>query len=158
MNKDWLFVTDNNICDIRTVGILIRDGKILVQRDADGHEFALPGGHIHIGETTEAALIREYKEETGADISCMRLLWSEECFWAWNGKAAHNFSFYYLIKLIDDSSIPDIGKFIRHKDNGNVVIGWMPIEEIQNITIYPEFIKTEIYQLDGPIKHFISRG
>ena len=158
MSKDWLFVVDNNICDVRTVGVLIRDGKILVQRDAHGNEYALPGGHVRIGETLAEGLVREYKEETGADISCVKLLWSEECFWEWNGRAAHNFAFYYLIELNDDSEIPDIGEFVSHKDNCNVVIGWMPIEEIQNVTIYPEFLKREIYHLDEPMRHFISKG
>ena len=158
MSKDWLFVVDNNICDVRTVGVLIRDGKILVQRDCNGNEYALPGGHVKIGETLEAGIIREYKEETGADVSCVKLLWSEECFWEWNGRAAHNFAFYYLIALNDDSTLPDIGEFVSHKDNCNVVIGWMPIEEIQNVTIYPEFLKREIYHLDDPMKHYISKG
>lgn len=158
MGKDWSFAVDNRMCDVRTVGVLVRDGKILVQRDREGNEFALPGGHVQIGETLEEALIREYKEETGADISCKKLLWSEECFWEWNGKLAHNFSFYHLIELQDGSDIPDIGEFISHKDNYNVVIGWMPIEEIKNVVIYPEFIKREIYHLDQPMKHFVSRG
>ena len=42
------------------------------------------------------------------------------------------------------------------KDNCNVVIGWMPIEKIQDIIIYPEFLKEEIYCLDGPMKHFVT--
>ena len=156
MNKDWMFVVDNSICDVRTVGVLVRDGKILVQRDLNGNEYALPGGHVRIGETLADGLIREYKEETGVDISCVKLLWSEECFWEWNGRAAHNFAFYYLID--DNSAIPDTGAFTSHKDNRNVVLGWMPIEEIQNVVIYPEFIKTEIYHLDEPMKHFVSKG
>ena len=86
------------------------------------------------------------------------MLWSEECFWEWNGRTAHNFAFYYLIELEDDSEIPDIGEFVSHKDNCNVVIGWMPIEEIQNVTIYPEFLKREISHLDGPMKHYVSKG
>ena len=80
MNKDWMFVVDNSICDVRTVGVLVRDGKILVQRDRNGNEYALPGGHVRIVETLADGLVREYKEETGADISCVKLLWSEECF------------------------------------------------------------------------------
>lgn len=51
MDKDWLFVTDEYICDLRTVAVFIKDDKILVQRDRDGSEYALPGGHIKIGET-----------------------------------------------------------------------------------------------------------
>ena len=46
---------------------------------------------------------------------------------------------------------------VSHKDNCSVVIGWVPIEEIQNIIIYPEFLKKEIYDLDGAIKHFVSK-
>lgn len=156
MNKDWLFEVDNNICDVRTVGVLVRGGKLLVQRDRSGNEYALPGGHVRIGETLSEGLIREYKEETGADITCVRLLWSEECFWEWNGRTAHNFAFYYLID--DDSAIPDTGDFIPQKDNCNVVLEWIPIEMIRNIIIYPEFLKTEIYHLDEPMKHFVSRG
>lgn len=39
MDKDWIFKTDEYICDLRTVGVLVRDGKLLVQRDQDGSEF-----------------------------------------------------------------------------------------------------------------------
>lgn len=62
MEKDWIFRTDEYICDLRTVGVLVRNGKLLVQRDRDGSEYALPGGHVKIGETTEDGLVREYKE------------------------------------------------------------------------------------------------
>jgi 8-oxo-dGTP pyrophosphatase MutT (NUDIX family) len=57
------------------VGKSFRNNKILVQRDRDGLEYALPGGHVKIGECSIDSLIREYKEETGADIVCKRLIW-----------------------------------------------------------------------------------
>ena len=156
MEKDWLFAIDNCICDVRTVGVFIRDNMILVQRERNGSEYALPGGHVKIGESLEQGLIREYKEETGADISCLRMLWSEECFWVWNGRKAHNFAFYYLIELCEASTISDVGDFVSHKDNCNIVFEWIPIDQIQNMTIYPEFLKREIYHLDGPMQHFVS--
>ena len=28
--KDWIIKTDEYICDLRTVGVLVRDGKLLV--------------------------------------------------------------------------------------------------------------------------------
>ena len=54
--------------------------------------------------------------------------------------------------------VPENGEFVSHKDNCNVVIGWMPIEKLQEITIYPEFLKEEIYHLDESMKHFVSQG
>ena len=49
INKDWIFKTDEYICALRSVGVLVRDGKLLVQRDRDVYEYALPGGHVKIG-------------------------------------------------------------------------------------------------------------
>lgn len=158
MEQDWLFATDEYICDLRTVAVVVKDQKILVQRDRNGSEYALPGGHIKIGETLEDGLIREMMEEMGVSITCKRLLWSEECFWAWNRKKAHNIAFYYLVELLDDLGIPENGEFVSQKDNCDVVIGWMPIEEVQNVTIYPTFLKEEIHHLNGPMKHFVSKG
>ena len=158
MDKDWLFASEEYICDLRTVGVLVQNNRILVQRDRNGNEYALPGGHVRIGETLEDGLIREIMEEMGVQIRCDRLLWSEECFWTWNGRQAHSMAFYYLIELCDGFGIPDNGEFISQKDNCDVVLGWLPIDRLQGITIYPEFIKNEITDLNGPIKHFVSRG
>ena len=158
MKKDWLFKSDNSICNFRTTGILMRDNHILVQRDKDSNEYALPGGHVIIGETSTQSLIREYKEETGADIICKELIFTEECFWKWNNTLTHTLAFYYLIELINENDIPNTGEFISQKDNCNVVLGWMPIDELQNIIIYPQFLKDEIMDLPKNAKHFISKA
>lgn len=157
MDKDWFFTTDEFICNLRVVGVLIRDNKILVQREKGGNEFALPGGHVKIGETLEDGLIREYKEEIGANILCKLLLWSEECFWEWKGKQAHTIAFYYLIDLCESTKIPD-SEFLSHKDNSNLIIGWMPVDYIQDVIVYPEFLKKEIFNLDVCPKHFVSKS
>ena len=157
MAKDWLFSADEYICGLRTAAVLVRDGKILVQREKHGSEYALPGGHVHIGERLEDCLIRELREETGMAIECRRMLWSEECFWQWNGRQAHNVTFYFLAELADDTSVAE-QDFSEQRDNSNVVFGWLPIDELAGVTIYPGFIKTEIHRLDEPIKHFVSEG
>ena len=63
-----------------------------------------------------------------------------------------------MVELCENQEIPDNGDFVSQKDNSNVVIGWLPIEELQNAIIYPEFLKKEIYSLKRPMKHFVSRG
>ena len=64
----------------RSVAIVIRNGKILMERlcykDANnGKEFfSVPGGGIEEGETPEQAAIRELKEECGLDGTIVKPL------------------------------------------------------------------------------------
>ena len=64
----------------RSVAIVIRDGKILMERlcykDANnGKEFfSVPGGGIEEGETPEQTVLRELKEECGLDGTIVKPL------------------------------------------------------------------------------------
>jgi len=60
-----------------TVGALVvnPNGEVLIVRSskwADKH--TVPGGHIELGESGEAAIRREVKEETGLDVEVLKLL------------------------------------------------------------------------------------
>jgi nucleoside triphosphatase len=55
--------------------ILSYDNEILLIKQAKWNDqYCIPGGHIELGETIEDALIREAKEETGLDISVIKML------------------------------------------------------------------------------------
>lgn len=56
--------------------IFFGDGIVLIQRKNPPFErrYALPGGFVEVGETTEDAARREAKEETGLDIEIVCLV------------------------------------------------------------------------------------
>ena len=59
--SDILFKTDDYVFSYRVGGLLIRDGKVLMQKAVDNDGYALIGGHVAFGETTTETLAREYK-------------------------------------------------------------------------------------------------
>ena len=64
----------------RSVAIVIRNGKILMERlcyknDNNGKEFfSVPGGGIEEGESPEQTVLRELKEECGLDGTIVKAL------------------------------------------------------------------------------------
>ena len=49
-------------------------GIVLIERKNPPHGVALPGGFVEVGETVEAANVREMREETGLEVKLEHLL------------------------------------------------------------------------------------
>ena len=79
MGGDWL---DNRLdaknCITLTVDAIVayRGGVVLIKRLNDPFKgyYALPGGIVEYGESTEKAVLRELKEETGLDGKIYKLV------------------------------------------------------------------------------------
>ena len=63
----------------KTVGAIVRkdDKYLMIERKLKPFGFACLAGHIDPGETSEEALVREVKEESGLDVKSKKLLLNE---------------------------------------------------------------------------------
>ncbi len=58
-------------------GLIVQDGKLVavIRRNPPFQGMpALPGGFVELGETVEAAVVREVREETGLETRILRLV------------------------------------------------------------------------------------
>ena len=99
-----LFSDKEYIFSHRVGGILIQNGKILLQKPKND-DYAIIGGHVNLFETTENALRREFKEELHTEIEIDNLMAIGEVFFPWGKKPCHQISLYYKIHLSDENAL-----------------------------------------------------
>lgn len=58
----------------RATAIVRRNGDLLLVQERGFHQFSLPGGGVHDGETPEEAVARELEEETGLSAVAVKSL------------------------------------------------------------------------------------
>lgn len=158
--QDILFKTEDYVFSYRVAGICIKNAKILLQKPTNDDGYAFPGGHVALGETNEETLIREFKEEIGADISVGELKWVAEIFFSWGDQPCHQICLYYMID-IESSDIPENDSFIakEHLEDRDfdMEFHWIPLEEIKNIEVYPENAADLIEKIDEGVQHFVYK-
>lgn len=159
--SDILFKTDDFIFSYRVAAIIIYDGKVLLQKCINDSSFAFPGGHVAFGETNEETLIRELKEETGADIIVKDLKWVGETFFSWDDRDCHQICLYYIAEFSINPKIPLNGRFIGkeffEEKTFEIEFFWIPLDTLNDLLVYPETAKELIHCLNDGVKHFISK-
>lgn len=137
-NKDW---------GKSAAGVVIKDGKVLLARHTYGTgkgRLIIPGGYLQNGESPEAALQREFLEETGVEVRAVGLLGVRFNMHDWyvvflaeyvSGEARsdhdENSEVVWLEteKALADEDVPDLSKkLIQAAVNGFV----MPLTEYEH--------------------------
>lgn len=155
---DILFRTEEYVFSYRVAGICIQNDKVLLQKPSNDTAFAFPGGHAEFGETNEQTLMREFREEVGAEVSVGDLKWVGEIFFPWGNKPCHQICLYYMVDIAS-VCIPKDGMFIGKEyiegRNFNLEFHWVPLTELQNIEVYPTNVVELMSKISQGVQHFI---
>lgn len=72
----WYNVRMHALQRVRSRAVILHEGMLLVVKNSRGSGYyALPGGHVDIGETPYRCMVRELKEELGVDAVLGKLLY-----------------------------------------------------------------------------------
>ncbi|HJC25725.1 MAG TPA: NUDIX domain-containing protein [Candidatus Eisenbergiella merdavium] len=160
MEKDILFKNETYIFSYRVGGILLQDGKILLQKPQND-DYAIIGGHVAAMETTEQTLKREFEEEIKTKIEVDNLMAVGEIFFPWGDRPCHQICLYYRIRLCDPKAIPLSGIFHGYDELGNERIDldfcWVPLEDLKDgVKVYPVELIPHILSNENEVFHFVS--
>lgn len=158
---DILFKTDNWGFSYRVAGICVQDGRVLLQTTTgEDRSFAFPGGHVEFGETNAETLIREFREEIGADITVGDLKWVAEIFFPWGDMPCHQICLYYMVE-IQNPEIPRDGVFLakEHMEGRSfdLEFHWIPLEDVKKLEVYPTQTPDLLRKLNEGVQHFVYK-
>jgi 8-oxo-dGTP pyrophosphatase MutT (NUDIX family) len=175
LTGDWILspqgIEEFNIMGIRNSAkalILNNDGsKILMNKNQNSlldmwDEFPhgaiyydLPGGGQKQYETLEEAVKRECLEETGfiLEVEKLSAIYEEidtnEDFRKHYADYAHKIFFVFICRVLGEAANP-----VTETDLDMIGSEWIEIEEVKNILVYPEIIKSNldlILQTSDPV-------
>ncbi len=134
-------------------GIIIHNNHILLTTATSDNPnfppniFFLPGGDVEYNEPSLQALKREIWEEMNLEIEESEFAGILECSWKRKGSIYHELNIVYNIDIKGlDLSHPPVA--MDHKFHSFI---WKPIDQIDNIVILPESLKTII-------KNYVEQG
>lgn len=137
---------------LRGVGVVIKDGKVLMIHDEKRKYYYAIGGAVRVGEKTSDAAIREVYEESGLKVEVDRLLFVQESFFEMEDGLHHEVAFYYLMKDIGEQKI--VGdRVLDYTDEGLV---WLSICNLEKCKVYPKIYNVILNNMPNEVIHFVS--
>src|SRR5437773_6679222 len=97
---------------LRTAGIWMADGYVLLESLADVDLWGIPGGSLEPGKSLEAGCLREYREELGLEMDASGLALVNEGFWLEGETPVREYGFYFRVQPVSPGPPPlqEIGR------------------------------------------------
>ncbi|MGM0900907.1 MAG: NUDIX hydrolase [Bacillota bacterium] len=151
---DAVFKVENGVFNYRVAGVMIENGHVLLHKQVNDKHWALPGGRVKVLEDSVAGIKREFMEELGVPVKVEHLLWVTENFLTYHDANFHELGFYY--KVSSEKMMQQDEAFYG-LEGERLLYQWVLINKLDEITLYPEFLKTDLKNLPACTQHIIIR-
>lgn len=167
------FHTEEGSFGVRAEGVMLREGRVLLHQPETYDFWTFPGGGVHIHETSQQALEREWLEETGFAVEVKRLLYIIENFFVYEGNEqfppftedgrVHGLGLCYLVEPIEEQ-----GKWLREEFYGQedipyqgrdlkITFRWFAPDELDRINLVPICLKQALKSIPDYPVHIVNR-
>ena len=153
---DLTFRTEMGRFNYRVGAVIIHNGRHLLMRNTEAPYSYTVGGRVHFNETTEEAVIREVKEETGVELSVDRMLFFQEQMFEEEvtGEHVHELGVYFLMK--DSVELEHLVCESRTERGMKEELFWASPDELDDCHIVPESVAVRLRGLPEQTEHIIE--
>lgn len=135
---DAKIVNESCYFDVRVAAIIVKNGKVLVQKKIGDKYYYLPGGKLEIGEKCENAVRREFFEETGLnDLVVGEFAGVVENYYIKDEKKCHSINLYFNCKLKEGSALFNIDVLEGVEKGKEIEYVWLDINGNNFVNLRP---------------------
>ena len=154
---DCGFTKENNWFRYRAAAIIVENGCVLLATNDKVDYYYSVGGGVQMGEKAEDAVVREVFEETGVHYEIDRLAVIHENFFTDSSEFfkdlnCHEIALYFLMKAKGNQDLNSDSYTQGVREN----MAWIPIDELDNHTVYPTFLKKYLTNKNTEILHIVT--
>ena len=151
---DITFEAGSRRFNYRVCGLFLNEGTLLAMRDERSPYYYLPGGRVRLGETAEAAVLRETREELGVDAKIDRPLWLCQSFFNEDVERVdyHELCLYFLMDFSATDLLTRGACFTRWEGDKRHEFEWLDFARQEGEYLYPLFIKQAIFHLPDTLE------
>ena len=155
---DISYDTGNKRFNYRVCAVIISGGRILAMRDERSPYYYLPGGRVRLGETAQAAVLREVEEELEESLPIIRPLWFVQSFFNEdvNKLDYHEICLYFLMDAAGSKLEGRGDAFTLYEREHTHRFEWLEFERLKDEYFYPNFMKTEVFDLPEELKMIVE--
>lgn len=138
--------------NLRAAAVVRHGNFVLLHRLAGDAFWALPGGRVEMGETAEAAVRREMREELGTEVEVGPLRAVVENLYTYRDRPHHGIEMYFDVRLPAGSPLAGCEPFERVEDGGvgadgvrapgsRLLFQWFHVADLSSIDLRPSFLR-----------------
>lgn len=146
---DFRTKIDDQVFGVRATALIVRDRKIYLCKSASGTYYCV-GGAMLVGETSEQAVKREVCEEIDCEVKVDQLAFVVENTFCQPDVNFHNIEFHYFVTPVTEPS-PTM-----REDGSSRDCEWVDLDKLDTLDLRPDFLKTELKNWDGQVKHIVN--
>lgn len=146
---DFRTKVDNQVFGVRATALVMRNHQLYLCKSPKGKYYTV-GGAIQVGERAEDAVRREVFEEIGVEIEVQSLAFIVENHFEIDGTSFHQVEFHFIVHPLGEPADTLV------EGDSSRSCEWHSLEDLAELDLNPAFLKTELAQWDGQVKHFVN--